>query len=677
MPDNTVTYVLNLTGNLPEKLRKITIVNDEQLATWVKVEQKVLAAQNTMNGMGRSIGSMNMQISALRAQKEWIPASNRAAIKSANREIEKLTAEVNKLESLNGNKLKNWFGQLKSSIPILNSITNPLALITAGTFAATRAIKSSTSAYMEESVQVSKLQQVMRNTMNARNEDVQSILRLTSAQQKLGVIGDEVQLSGAQELATYISRKESLEKLIPAMNDMLAQQYGLNATQEQATTIGMMMGKVMMGQTEALSRYGYKFDEAQKNILQTGTEAQRAAVLLEIINEAVGGVNEALAQTPEGALKRQANNLGDLQERLGKIVVEAKSAFTPVVAFIGNFFDKVLEFFEKNKTLIDSFVQFISKTIVKTFNIVATVISVVANVFKKLAIPIALVSSVILTHIARLKLLVIWKQAVAKWSQIVTFFKNKEHLAWLKAAAAQTAALLVTFALPAAIVAIIVLIAALIYKTKGWGETWKNLGAFMKLVWQGAMTELKLGWLEFEDFFMTAIEALQRAWYKLQSLWDKEGAAAGLAEVQDKQFERAEQIAEARNKLDEINKERKNIDIWQVKIDDSKKFSDITKGIKNKLGIGNLESGISQATIPGMNTSTAPGGYTSDDSNTKSGIAESIATGGTRNTSINIQFKNMVEQIVFDGNLSEKRTDLEREVTSILARVLGMAQSTA
>ncbi len=670
-------YILDINDKISAKVKKINITNEKQLEIWAEVEKKIVAANKTYSDAGKSIGAMRERIAALQAQKEWIPASNHVAIRATNREVKKLTKEINKLENLNGGRLKKWFYELKSNIPILSAITNPLSLAAVGFYKLRKSVIAGVAAYKEESVQVTKLQQVMKNTMNARNEDVQSILRLTSAQQKLGVIGDEVQLSGAQELSTYISRKESLEKLIPAMNDMLAQQYGLNATQEQATTIGMMMGKVMMGQTEALSRYGYKFDEAQKNILQTGTEAQRAAVLLEIINEAVGGVNEALAQTPEGALKRQANNLGDLQERLGKIVVEAKSAFTPVVAFIGNFFDKVLEFFEKNKTLIDSFVQFISKTIVKTFNIVATVISVVANVFKKLAIPIALVSSVILTHIARLKLLVIWKQAVAKWSQIVTFFKNKEHLAWLKAAAAQTAALLVTFALPAAIVAIIVLIAALIYKTKGWGETWKNLGAFMKLVWQGAMTELKLGWLEFEDFFMTAIEALQRAWYKLQSLWDKEGAAAGLAKVQDKQFERAEQIAEARNKLDEINKERKNIDIWQVKIDDSKKFSDITKGIKNKLGIGNLESGISQAAIPGTSASTTPGGFTSDDSSTKSGIAESIATGGTRNTSINIQFKNMVEQIVFDGNLSEKRTDLEREVTSILARVLGMAQSTA
>ena len=48
-----------------------------------------------------------------------------------------------------------------------------------------------------------KLAVNMRNTMDAREEDIQSIKDLCSAQQELGVIGDEVQLAGAQELATY------------------------------------------------------------------------------------------------------------------------------------------------------------------------------------------------------------------------------------------------------------------------------------------------------------------------------------------------------------------------------------------------------------------------------------------------------------------------------------------
>ena len=156
----------------------------------------------------------------------------------------------------------------------------------------------------------------MRNTMDASDEQIESIKKLTAAQQALGVIGDEVQLAGAQELGTYLEKTESLQKLIPVMNDMVAQQYGYNATQESAVNIATMMGKVMDGQVGALSRYGYKFDEAQEKILKYGTEAEKVATLTEVISESVGGMNAALAQTDEGIMKQQADRIGDIQERI-------------------------------------------------------------------------------------------------------------------------------------------------------------------------------------------------------------------------------------------------------------------------------------------------------------------------------------------------------------------------
>ena len=162
-----------------------------------------------------------------------------------------------------------------------------------------------------------KLATAMRNTMGATDSEIQSIKDLCSVQQQLGVIGDEVQLSGAQELATYLEKKSSLEKLIPVMNDMIAQQYGLNATSESAASIATMLGKVMNGQVNALSRYGYSFDEVQKQILQFGDEAQRAAVLADVVSASVGGMNAQLANTNEGKAKQVSNAIGDIKEKIG------------------------------------------------------------------------------------------------------------------------------------------------------------------------------------------------------------------------------------------------------------------------------------------------------------------------------------------------------------------------
>ncbi|MDE6380676.1 MAG: hypothetical protein K2L11_09400, partial [Muribaculaceae bacterium] len=138
--------------------------------------------------------------------------------------------------------------------------------------------KEFTSAYDTQMEAEYKLEQVMKKTMGARADEIQSIKDFCSAQQQIGIVGDEVQLAGAQEMATYVTMKGTLKTLIPVMNDMVAQQHGYNHTAENATSIATMLGKVMQGQTDALSRYGYKFNEAQEKILKYGTEAERAAI---------------------------------------------------------------------------------------------------------------------------------------------------------------------------------------------------------------------------------------------------------------------------------------------------------------------------------------------------------------------------------------------------------------
>ena len=176
----------------------------------------------------------------------------------------------------------------------------------------------------------------MQNTMDARLEDAESIEALISSQEKLGVVSKTAQLGGAQELSTYLTKKETLEKLIPVMNDMIAQQYGINASQESAANIATMLGKVMDGQTGALSRYGYKFDEAQEKILKYGTEEERCAVLTEVVTSSIGGMNEALGQTDAGKMAQLSAALENTQVRIGEIANEIKLSFAPMLSEIGS-----------------------------------------------------------------------------------------------------------------------------------------------------------------------------------------------------------------------------------------------------------------------------------------------------------------------------------------------------
>lgn len=200
-----------------------------------------------------------------------------------------------------------------------------------GLMAGIQFMKSSTEAYREQAVAVTKLSTVLKQRTGASNAEIESVLALTAAQQEQGVIGDEIQIAGAQQLATFINQTSSVEELIPAMNNLLAQQKGLNASQGDAVNIGNMFGKVMGGQVGALSRVGITFSEAEEKILKYGNESERAATLASVITNNVGDMNTELAATDLGQLKNVENNLGDLQERVGKgvlpIMVKLKTAF--------------------------------------------------------------------------------------------------------------------------------------------------------------------------------------------------------------------------------------------------------------------------------------------------------------------------------------------------------------
>lgn len=185
-----------------------------------------------------------------------------------------------------------------------------------------------TDKYAQAEVANAKLVTIMRQRMGAQAEDVANVKNVISAQKELGVISGTVQVAGAQQMATFLNQKSSLETLIPAMNNLVAQQDGLNATQEDATSIGNMMGKAMQGQADVLQRVGVTFTEAQKQVLQYGTEEQRAATLAQVIKDNVGDMNHTLAQTDAGQAKKTSMWFDSLRVSVGA----AMSSIQPFLA---------------------------------------------------------------------------------------------------------------------------------------------------------------------------------------------------------------------------------------------------------------------------------------------------------------------------------------------------------
>ena len=228
---------------------------------------------------------------------------------------------------------------LKGGIKSMSSMFSGLGATIAAAFSI-RAIK----AFADESKNLYKIQMqnevkiatVMRQRMKATDEQIQQVLDLTAAEQARGIIGDEVQIAGLQQLATFASQKETIETLLPAMNNLIAQQYGYEASTESARNAANLMGKVLQGQTGALTRVGITFSAAEEAALKTGNEMERAAVLARVITNNVGEMNQALAKTDVGRQQQLANTFGDIKEQFGAAFTQLSILFLPALQFLAN-----------------------------------------------------------------------------------------------------------------------------------------------------------------------------------------------------------------------------------------------------------------------------------------------------------------------------------------------------
>lgn len=191
------------------------------------------------------------------------------------------------------------------------------------------AISTTTKAFLAQEKAEKRLESITKSVTGATDEQIKSMKALASSLQNVGVIGDEVSLSGMSQLATFKLNTESIKQLTPALQTLAVAQYGTNVSQEQIIQTANMLGKSYMGMEGALQRVGVTLTDYQKEILNTGTEQERVATLTEIVSNNFGDLNKAMRNTSAGALQAFNNAWGDLLEVIG-------SKITPILVNLAN-----------------------------------------------------------------------------------------------------------------------------------------------------------------------------------------------------------------------------------------------------------------------------------------------------------------------------------------------------
>lgn len=275
---------------------------------------------------------------------------------------------------LNSQGFQQFKSNLKQSMSLsqkFNSVTSStLGQLAIGYFTISGLVGQYNKAVEASNYQIEQ-EAKLYNTLRAqkfRDEQIKSIIDLTGSLQSLGVVGDEVTIAGAQQLATYRLQEDSIKKLLPTMQDLLVKQKGLNGTGQDMEGIANLFAKSMNGQTMALKRSGIILSEREEQLLKVGTEEQKVALLTEAVRRSIGEQNKEMLKTPEGKITSAKNRIGDLYETWGMSVRDTRAKFWEFVADNAEGLkDVVNRVFKAGASFVDTFLG-VFRDIKKGFN---------------------------------------------------------------------------------------------------------------------------------------------------------------------------------------------------------------------------------------------------------------------------------------------------------------------
>jgi hypothetical protein len=190
-----------------------------------------------------------------------------------------------------------------------------------------------------------RLATILTTTGGATQKQIGLLNEQAKALEKVGVVSaDNVKVVQSQ-LATFDLSYKTLRNLTPAILDYVTAEKGATATTEDFKSMTNGLAQALQGNFASLTRTGFVLDETTKNMIANGTETERTAALVKVLNSTYEGFNETLTETTEGKLQKLNNAFGQLQEQIGvallPYVLKFADAFTnhilPVLEKVSDF----------------------------------------------------------------------------------------------------------------------------------------------------------------------------------------------------------------------------------------------------------------------------------------------------------------------------------------------------
>lgn len=631
---NILEYVLSLQDGISAKMRAIGVNSDSALNKFSELEKQTQAAGKVMKDMGASAGSLRMKLDALRAERDWIPESQVRNVRRYNSEIKRLEAQIRRLETINGSRIKSWFSDALNSLPFANLIKNPLVIAGA---AAGRAIHLGIEKEMQE----------------------------TSFKVLLG--SDEAAKDLVAKITQYAD-KTPYEKM--GLGDAAKTMLGFGIAQERIMPNLKAIGDIAMGSQEKMDSLTLAFSQA------TSAGKLQGQDLLQMINAGFNPLQEISRTT--------GKSMGTLRKEMEQGKISAKmlqDAFISATSKGGQFYGMADKMSQTLGGRLSTLMDNVNSKFVMLYDVISPVVGALVTLASdgidavvsglrwlkqrfQDGNPWIIGAAIVVGSLtAALIILQGWQILVATWTTIVT----AAQWAWNAAMDANPIVWII-----AAIIALIAIIGYVIYALDGWGNAWRHLMDFLHYTWAGFKALFLEIWLHVRNAFMDTVGQMERRWWQFVGIFNESKAAPHLNQLDEGMKKRADELAKATAERQGYDKKIQE-SMGQIfgkdglHWGDNKSISGFVSKLKSSVGIGG-------ASLPGA------GGSNQVANNVKgngtggvSGTNQSIATGGTKNVTVHVSIGKQIEKLVVQAaNIQEGAERIRDIVVEELTKGIAM-----
>lgn len=194
----------------------------------------------------------------------------------------------------------------------------------------------SVRAWDKQAKAIAAVENGIRSTGGVAGRTIEQLTAQASELQQTSLFGDEEILTGVtQQMLTFGKvAGDQFDRAQVATLDLSAK-LGTDL-QSSAIMVGKALNDPVRGIT-AMSRAGVQFSDSQKevikNLAETGRIAEAQNLILDELEVQYGGTAAAAARAGTGPLKQFTNNLGDLTEQFGQLILVA---LNPVINLLND-----------------------------------------------------------------------------------------------------------------------------------------------------------------------------------------------------------------------------------------------------------------------------------------------------------------------------------------------------